>query len=187
VERVLLEGGEALDVDFVVIGVGVVPNDELAAGAGLAVDNGIVVDEHGRTEDPNIFAAGDCTSHPSALYSRRVRLESVHNAMAQAKVVAANLCGNTTAYDEVPWFWSDQYDVKLQIAGLSQGHDETVLRGDPQEGAFTVFYLKDGVVIAADTVNGMRDHMACRVLVTKRARIPAGVLSDPEAVLKDLA
>jgi 3-phenylpropionate/trans-cinnamate dioxygenase ferredoxin reductase subunit len=187
VERVLLEGGEALDVDFVVIGVGVVPNDELAAAAGLAVDNGIVVDEHGRTEDPNIFAAGDCTSHPSALYSRRVRLESVHNAMAQAKVVAANLCGNTTAYDEVPWFWSDQYDVKLQIAGLSQGHDETVLRGDPQEGAFTVFYLKDGVVIAADTVNGMRDHMACRVLVTKRARIPAGVLSDPEAVLKDLA
>jgi len=187
VERVMLEVGEALEVDFVVIGVGVVPNDELAAEAGLAVDNGIVVDEYGRTEDPNVFAAGDCTSHPSALYSRRVRLESVHNAMAQAKVVAANLCGNTTAYDEVPWFWSDQYDVKLQIAGLSQGHDETVLRGDPKAGAFTVFYLKDGVVIAADTVNGMRDHMACRALVTKRARIPADVLSDPESVLKDLA
>ena len=187
VERLMLEVGEALEVDFVVIGVGVVPNDELAAEAGLAVDNGIVVDEYGRTEDPNVFAAGDCTSHPSALYSRRVRLESVHNAMAQAKVVAANLCGNTTAYDEVPWFWSDQYDVKLQIAGLSQGHDETVLRGDPKAGAFTVFYLKDGVVIAADTVNGMRDHMACRALVTKRARIPADVLSDPESVLKDLA
>ena len=187
VERVMLEVGEALEVDFVVIGVGVVPNDELAAEAGLAVDNGIVVDEYGRTEDPNVFAAGDCTSHPSALYSRRVRLESVHNAMAQAKVVAANLCGNTTAYDEVPWFWSDQYDVKLQIAGLSQGHDETVLRGDPKAGAFTVFYLKDGVVIAADTVNGMRDRMACRALVTKRARVPAEVLSDPESVLKDLA
>ena len=187
VERLMLEVGEALEVDFVVIGVGVVPNDELAAEAGLAVDNGIVVDEYGRTEDPNVFAAGDCTSHPSALYSRRVRLESVHNAMAQAKVVAANLCGNTSAYDEAPWFWSDQYDVKLQIAGLSQGHDETVLRGDPKAGAFTVFYLKDGVVIAADTVNGMRDHMACRALVTKRARIPADVLSDPESVLKDLA
>jgi 3-phenylpropionate/trans-cinnamate dioxygenase ferredoxin reductase subunit len=187
IERVMLEGGETLEADFVVIGIGVVPNEELAAEAGLAVDNGIIVDEFGRTEDSNIYAAGDCTSHPSALYSRRVRLESVHNAMAQAKVVAANLCGNTTAYDEVPWFWSDQYDVKLQIAGLSQGHDETVLRGDPEEGAFTVFYLKDGVVIAADTVNGMRDHMACRALVTKRARIPANVLSDPESVLKDLA
>ena len=186
-ERIMLEGGEALEADFVVIGVGVVPNEELAAEAGLAVDNGIIVDEFGRTEDSNIYAAGDCTSHPSALYSRRVRLESVHNAMAQAKVVAANLCGNTTAYDEVPWFWSDQYDVKLQIAGLSQGHDETVVRGNPEEGAFTVFYLKDGVVIAADTVNGMRDHMACRTLVTQRARIPADVLSDPESVLKDLA
>lgn len=187
VERVMLEGGEALEVDFVVIGVGVVPNDELAAEAGLATDNGIVVDEYGRTKDPSIFAAGDCTSHPSALYSRRVRLESVHNAMSQAKVVAANLCGKSTIYDEVPWFWSDQYDAKLQIAGLSQGHDETVLRGDPKEGAFTVFYLKDGAVIAADTVNGMRDHMVCRALVTKRARVPAEVLSDPESVLKDLA
>ena len=86
-----------------------------------------------------------------------------------------------------PWFWSDQYDAKLQIAGLSQGHDETVLRGNPKEGAFTVFYLKDGAVIAADTVNGMRDHMVCRALVTKRARVPAEVLSDPESVLKDLA
>lgn len=186
VERVLLEGGETLEADLVVIGVGVVPNDELAAAAGLATDDGIVVDEHGRTEDPNIFAAGDCTSHPSALYSRRVRLESVHNAMSQAKVVAANLCGKPTVYDEVPWFWSDQYDAKLQIAGLSQGHDETVVRGDPKDGAFTVFYLKDGVLIAADTINGMRDHMACRGLVTRRARIPAEALSDPDAELKEL-
>jgi 3-phenylpropionate/trans-cinnamate dioxygenase ferredoxin reductase subunit len=186
VERVNLEGGNSLDVDFVVIGVGVVPNVELAADAGLATDNGIVVDEFGETEDPCIYAAGDCTSHPSALYSRRVRLESVHNAMAQAKVVAANLCAKRTPYAEVPWFWSDQYDVKLQIAGLSQGYDQSVLRGDPDEGAFTVFYLKDGVLIAADTVNGMRDHMACRTLVTSQARISAEALSDPSTNLKDL-
>lgn len=186
VQRVLVEGGDALDVDFVVIGVGVVPNVELAAEAGLATDDGIVVDEFGRTDDPHIYAAGDCTRHPSMLYSRRVRLESVHNAMAQAKVVAANLCGKDTAYDEVPWFWSDQYDVKLQIAGLSEGYDETVIRGDPGGGAFTVFYLKDGVVIAADTVNGMRDHMACRTLITKRAQISPEALADTGTELKDL-
>ena len=186
VERVLLEGGDALETDLVVVGVGVVPNDELAADAGLATDDGIVVDEFGRTEDPDIYAAGDCTRHPSALYGRSVRLESVHNAMAQAKVVAANLCGKQTVYDEVPWFWSDQYDVKLQIAGLSQGHDEIVIRGRPDAGAFTVFYLADGVVIAADTVNGMRDHMACRALVTRRARVPREDLADTGIELKDL-
>ena len=187
VERVELEGGDTLDVDFVVIGVGIVPNVELAAEAGLATENGIVVDEFGATEDPRIFAAGDCTSHPSALYSRRVRLESVHNAMAQAKCVASNLCGGRVAYDEVPWFWSDQYDVKLQIAGLSQGFDATVLRGEPERGDFTLFYQKDGVLIAADTVNGMRDHMVCRTLVTKRARIDPEVLSDPGKELKEFA
>lgn len=186
VERVRLEDGNALDTDFVVIGVGVVPNDELAAQAGLATDNGILVNEFGQTQDADIYAAGDCTNHPSTLYARRVRLESVHNAMAQAKIVAANLCGKRAAYDEVPWFWSDQFDVKLQIAGLSQGFDQTVIRGDPQAGSFTVFYLKDGVLIAADSVNAMRDHLACRTLVAKRARIPVELLSDPGVALKDL-
>lgn len=187
VERVELEGGDTLDADFVVIGVGVVPNVELAAEAGLATDDGILVNEFGETEDASIYAAGDCTNHPSALYARRVRLESVHNAMAQAKVVAANLCGKRTAYDEVPWFWSDQFDVKLQIAGLSQGFDDTVVRGDPASRSFTVFYLKEGVLIAADSVNAMRDHLACRALIAKRARIPAETLADSGVALKDLA
>lgn len=186
VQRVVLEGGEAIDVDRVTIGIGVVPNVELAVAAGLAAANGIVVDEHGRTEDPDIYAAGDCSNHPSSLYGRRVRLESVHNAMAQAKVVAANLCGKTSVYDEVPWFWSDQYDTKLQIAGLSEGFDETVVRGDIDSGSFTVFYLEDGVVIAADTVNSMPDHMACRTLVAKKARIAADVLADASVALKGL-
>ena len=187
VERVVLEGGAVVDVDLVTIGIGVEPNVELALECGLAAADGIEVDEFGRTGDADIYAAGDCSNHPSALYGRRVRLESVHNAMAQAKVVAANLCGNQTAYDEVPWFWSDQYDVKLQIAGLSEGFDETVVRGDPRTASFTVFYLADGAIIAADTVNAMRDHLACRALVTKRARVAAEVLADTAVELKSLA
>jgi len=186
VERVILEGDGSVDVDLVTIGIGVEPNVELAVECGLAAADGIEVDAYGRTEDADIYAAGDCSNHPSALYGRRVRLESVHNAMAQAKVVAANLCAKATRYDEVPWFWSDQFDAKLQIAGLSEGFDETVLRGDPGAGSFTVFYLEDGVIIAADTVNAMRDHMVCRTLVTKKARIPAEVLADTTVELKSL-
>ncbi len=186
VARINLEGGDTLDADSVVIGVGVVPNVELAAEAGLATGDGILVDEFGQTEDENIYSAGDCTNHPSALYARRMRLESVHNAMAQAKVVAANLCGKRTVYDEVPWFWSDQFDIKLQIAGISQGFDETVIRGDPESRSFTVFYMKDGVLIAADSINAMRDHLACRALVEKRARIPVEALADSSVALKDL-
>ena len=186
VERVVLEDVDALETDLVIVGIGVVPNVELAVDSGLAAADGIVVDEFGRTEDADVYAAGDCSNHPSRLYGRRVRLESVHNAMAQAKVVAANLCGKATAYDEVPWFWSDQYDAKLQIAGLSQGHDESVVRGDPESGSFSVFYLDGGTIIAADTVNAMRDHLVCRTLVTNKARIPADVLRDSGVELKSL-
>ena len=107
--------------------------------------------------------------------------------MAQAKVVAANLCGKETHYSEVPWFWSDQYDLKLQIAGLSQGHDETVLRGDPSTRSFTLFYLRDGVLIAADSVSAMPDHMACRALITRRRQVEPAILADLDIVLKELA
>lgn len=110
--------GRTVAADLVVIGVGAQPNDGLAAEAGLAVDDGIVVDAFGRTSDPAIFAAGDVTNHPSPLYGRRVRLESVHNAMEQAKTVARTIAGDPQPYADVPWFWSDQYDLKLQIAGL---------------------------------------------------------------------
>src|SRR5690606_25279238 len=117
--------GEArVPADLVIVGIGIEPNVELAAAAGLACDNGIVVDEYTRTEDPHIHAAGDCTNHPNALLGVRMRLESVQNAVDQARAAAANLCGKARPYAELPWFWSNQYDLRLQIAGLSQGHDQ---------------------------------------------------------------
>ena len=187
VDAVRCEDGSSIEADVVVVGVGITPRVELAQAAGLAVDNGIVVDAFGATADEYVWAAGDCTSHPSALYDRHVRLESVHNAMTQAKVVAGNLCGKHAAYDEPPWFWSDQFDVKLQIVGLAQGSNQQVVRGDPGAGAFTVFHLADGVVRAADTVNGMRDHLVCRKLVGNRSRVPAERLEDEAVPLKDIA
>lgn len=183
VTGVELASGESVNADVVVIGIGVVPNQELAAEAGLEVDDGIVVDDRGLTSDPAIYAAGDCTRHPSALYGRTLRLESVHNAMTQARVVAANIAGKDAHYDEAPWFWSDQYDVKLQIVGIADGHDETVLRGDSQTGPFTLFYLRGGKVVAADTVNDMKTHLACRKLVGALAQADPQALADLEQPL----
>lgn len=165
--------------DLVVIGVGIEPNVELAAQAGLACDNGIVVDEYTRTADPNIHAAGDCTNHPNPLLGVRLRLESVQNAVDQARVAAANLCGKERAYAELPWFWSNQYDVRLQIAGLSQGHDEAIVRGSPAERSFSVMYSKGGRLIAVDTVNAPRDHLAFRKLLAGGADLDARRFADP--------
>jgi 3-phenylpropionate/trans-cinnamate dioxygenase ferredoxin reductase subunit len=114
-------GRQSIPADLVIVGIGIAPNTEIAASAGLEVDNGIVVDTHCRTTDDNIYAVGDCTSHPNSIYRRRIRLESVHNALEQAKTAAANICGETAEYSQVPWFWSDQYDLKLQIAGRRGG------------------------------------------------------------------
>lgn len=187
VARVRCTDGALIEADFVVVGIGIGANDALAAEAGLETDDGVVVDEYGATSQPGVWAAGDCTSHPSPLYGRRVRLESVHNAMSQAKSVAANVCGKETPYDEAPWFWSDQYDAKLQIVGLAPGADERVVRGEPAGGAFTVFHLCEGTVVAAETVNGMREHLACRKLVGARARPPREALADPAVALGGLA
>ena len=155
---------------MVIIGVGIVPNVELAAAAGLPTDNGILVDEFGRTSDPGIVAAGDCTNHPSLIYGRRVRLESVQNAMSQARVAAAALAGKPKPYTDVPTFWSEQYDLRLQIVGLSQDYDDIVVRGDPAERAFALFYLKEGILVAVDTINKPTEFMHCRRLVGDRAR-----------------
>src|SRR5690606_17019903 len=132
------------------VGIGVEPNVELAEAAGLPCDNGIIVDVDARTPDPRIAAAGDCTSHPHPLATGRVRLESVQNAIEQAKAAAANFAGQPHAYTEVPWFWSDQYDLKLQIAGLAHGHDAHAVRGDPDKKSFAVYYLRDGRLIAVE-------------------------------------
>jgi len=171
--------------NLVVVGIGVLPTDELAQSAGLACDNGVIVDEYCRTSDPAIFAIGDCSNHPSAHYGRRIRLESVDNAFEQANTVAANITGTPTQHDRVPWFWSDQYHHKLLIVGLADGHDRAILRGDPANHSFSVCYLRDGEFIAIDTVNMAKDQMAARKLIASRMRPDVTKLSDISIALKD--
>jgi 3-phenylpropionate/trans-cinnamate dioxygenase ferredoxin reductase subunit len=186
VKSVTTSDGEDIPADLVVIGVGIVPNTQLAADAGLSVDNGIVVDDHCRTEDPDILAVGDCTIHPNGIYGRQLRLESVHNALEQAKTAAANICGKDTAYSQVPWFWSDQYDLKLQIAGLSEGYDDVAIRGNPAERSFSCLYLKDGCLIACDAINAPRDFVQSKQLIADQASIAVEKLANPDVALKDM-
>jgi 3-phenylpropionate/trans-cinnamate dioxygenase ferredoxin reductase subunit len=181
VEAVSCIGGETFAADLVVIGVGVKPASELAVAAGIAEDNGIVVNGKCETSVQNIYAAGDCTSHPSSLYNRYLRLESVQNANDQARVAAATICGKDKEYDAVPWFWSDQYDIKLQMVGLSQDFDKVVIRGDATDAhgeGFALFYFKDGTLISADCVSRPKEFMAAKQLVQRRSRIDPAVLMD---------
>jgi 3-phenylpropionate/trans-cinnamate dioxygenase ferredoxin reductase subunit len=174
--------------DTVLIGVGIVPNAELAVEAGLAVDNGIVVDEHARTSDPAIYAVGDCCNLPCAFASNgRVRLESVQNAIDQAKHAAAAMCGKPKAYKEVPWFWSDQYDLKLQIAGLAAAGDRTVVRGNPADRSFAVFHLRQGAIAAVEAVNAAPEYMMGRRLIAARAQVAPERLADKTIPMKDMA
>ncbi|MCE5292233.1 MAG: FAD-dependent oxidoreductase [Nocardiaceae bacterium] len=168
VQEVVLAGGESLPADVVIVGVGVVPNTELASAAGLSVDNGIVIDDQACTSDRDIVAAGDCTSHTMARYGLRIRLESVPSAGEQAKIAAATICGKHSSIAALPWFWSDQYDLKLQIAGLNTGYDEVVVSGDPsQHREFSCFYFRAGELIAADCVNRPRDFMFAKRAIMK--------------------
>lgn len=185
VASVELADGRLLDTDLVVIGIGVEPNTELAESAGLEIADGIVVDNRCRTADPRIFAVGDCSRHPSAVYGRLIRLESVQNALEQARTAVTNATGGDEIYDAVPWFWSDQYDLKLQIAGLSEGHDEVVLRGDPGRRSFACAYLKNGVLIAVDAVNAPREFMQSKALIRNRSRPDMGRLEDAAIALED--
>jgi 3-phenylpropionate/trans-cinnamate dioxygenase ferredoxin reductase subunit len=178
--------GEIIPTDLVIVGIGIVANTELAANAGLAIDNGIVVDDHCRTSDPRIYAIGDCTSHPNAIYGRSLRLESVHNALEQARTAAANICGEDVAYSDVPWFWSDQYDLKLQIAGVSDSYDETVIRGDTHARSFSCVYLLDGRVIAVDAINAPRDFVQAKALIAGGTRPSPDRLADSTVMLKNL-
>ncbi|MDH3621921.1 MAG: FAD-dependent oxidoreductase [Gammaproteobacteria bacterium] len=187
VKYVTTSEGEDIPADLVVIGVGILPNTELAADAGLTVDDGISVDDHCRTDDPDIFAVGDCTTHPNAIYDRQLRLESVHNAVEQAKTAAANICGKDSAYSQVPWFWSDQYDLKLQIAGLSEGYDDVVIRGNPAERAFSCLYLRNGRLIACDAINAPRDFVQSKQLIADQVDIDVEKLADPGVALKELS
>jgi len=186
VKSVTTSDGEKIRADLVVIGVGIQPNTEVPTAAKLDVDNGIIVDDHCQTSDPDIYAVGDCTSHPNAIYGRRLRLESVHNALEQAKTAAANICGGDVAYSQVPWFWSDQYDLKLQIAGLSEGHDDVVIRGNPAERSFSCLYLAEGRLIAVDAINAPRDFVQSKQLIADGVVIDAKKLADVETALKDM-
>jgi 3-phenylpropionate/trans-cinnamate dioxygenase ferredoxin reductase subunit len=185
VRAVLSEDGVEHPADMVIVAVGVTPVQELAGAAGLACDNGILVDEQCRTADPVIYAAGDCANHPSLRYGRRLRLESVDNAFEQGTSVALNLTGAAVQHDKLPWFWSDQYDLKLIIVGVSSGYDQAIVRGDPASRSFSVGYLRDGELIALDSVNQARDQMAARKLIAARVRPDVAKLADPAIALKD--
>lgn len=179
--------GQEYAADIVIVGVGVIPNTELASEAGIKIDNGIAVDEFAQTNDPDIVAAGDCTFHPNALLGRSLRLESVPNATDQAKTAAASLCGNQRPYASLPWFWSDQFDLKLQIAGVNHDYDQVVLRGDSSVSrSMAAFYLKNNKVIAVDCINRAPEFAVIKKALSKGLAIRVDDLSDESIKPKDL-
>lgn len=187
VHAVELSDGTWIPADCVIVGIGVVPRTKLARQLELHCEGGIVVDRYARTSNPTVVAAGDCTVQPHPLTgSGRVRLESVQNAVSQAKTAAATLAGRSEPNDAVPWFWSDQYNLKLQIAGLSAGHDRYVVRGSIEEESFSVLYYQGDVLLAVDAVNAPADYMAVRKALTQRSTIPAGPAGDSAVALRDV-
>jgi 3-phenylpropionate/trans-cinnamate dioxygenase ferredoxin reductase subunit len=178
----VLCGDDSVDADLVIIGVGIVPNIEIAENAGIDCDNGILVDDHGQTSNPDIYAAGDCTNHPNRLLGRRLRLESVPNAIEQARVACINLLGGDLEYASIPWFWSDQYELKLQMVGFSSDGEESVVRGDKSTNSFAVFHLKGGCVVAVDAVNSSKAFMLGKRLYGKS--VDAALLADESIELK---
>lgn len=190
-----LGNGDTLEFDCAVVGIGVLPNSELAESAGIECENGILVDEFCRSSDQDIYAVGDCSNHHNYIYDRMLRLESVPNAMGQAKTAALSICGENTRYDEVPWFWSDQYDVKLQTAGLCQGYDQIVVRGQGSDGKplsddgdtkpkFAAFYLQEGRLLAVDAINSPAEFMISKKLITARAQPDPSKLADASIPIK---
>ena len=178
-----LADGTTLDVDFVIVGVGIAPGTGLAETAGVALDNGIKTDAEGRTSVDGIWAAGDCASFPYK--ETRIRLESVPNAIDQAEVIAQNIMGAGKTYVATPWFWSDQYDIKLQIAGLNSGYDNVVTR-DMGDAGISFWYYQGETLLAVDAANAPRDYMVAKRLIEAGKSPSADVVSDPVTVLKDL-
>jgi 3-phenylpropionate/trans-cinnamate dioxygenase ferredoxin reductase component len=179
-----LSDGTVIDADCVIVGIGVVANDQIADAAGLNVKNGIVVDEFGRTSDPAIFAAGDCASVP--FQDGRIRFESVQNAVDQAEAVAAVIAGVGTPYRPKPWFWSDQYDVKLQIAGFNLGYDRTLLRPGGREGTYSIWYFKEGAFVSVDAINDAAAYVIGRKMLELGINPDPAALADPSGDLKQL-
>ena len=193
-ERAVLGDGRVIDASLAIVGIGVVPNAELAEAAGLDVDNGIVVDEFARTSDPDIFAAGDVANHFNPRFARRVRLESGENAQNQGIAAAKAMLDGSQPYADVPWFWSDQYDVNIQLIGLPQDWDETATRGNPGgdpagkpgENPFVTFYLKDGRIDGAVAMNNGRDLRMAKRLMEKEIQVSAADLANPDIKLQAL-
>ena len=187
VESVTLSTGEVLPCDALLIGIGILPNIEIAKSAGIKCEDGILVDETGRTNLQHIYAAGDCAKRLIQPYGRMGRLESVHNAIEQGKQVAAAILGKPAPKLDCPWFWSDQYNIKLQIAGLSTDYDNFVIRGDENSEKFSVFYFKNDVLIAADAINSPQEFMTAKRLITAQAKVPPNWLADSDHSLKEIA
>jgi 3-phenylpropionate/trans-cinnamate dioxygenase ferredoxin reductase component len=181
-----LPGGEIIDCTLAIIGIGVIPNIEIAEAAGLNIDNGVVVDAQGRTSDPDIFAAGDLTNHPNALLGRRIRLESWENAQNQARVAAKAMADKGEDYAEIPWFWSDQFDANIQMIGLPQSWEQLATRGDPASGEFITFYLKDGKIDGAISINNPRDVRFAKRLMQAGKQVSAEDLANPDIKLQAL-
>ena len=187
VRRVVCSNGRALDADAVIVGIGIIPNAELAEEAGLEVDNGIVVDVFGQTSDADIHAAGDVANHPNPILGHRVRLESWQNAQNQGVNVARNMCGVRAPYAEVPWFWSDQFDINLQMAGAPESWDRLVWRGDPASNRFIVFYMAGDVVVAVNAFNLGREVRIAKFLIERKTPVADADLADEGIKLRDLA
>ncbi len=184
VKKAVLSNGQTLDVDFVIAGVGIRPNVSLAETSGLILENGIRTDAFGKTSDPHIWAAGDCASFPMG--DARVRLESVPNAIAQAETIAKNITGLEEVYQHNPWFWSDQYNVKLQIAGLNTGYNAVVTRAGDKPNSVSHWYYHDEALLAVDAMNSPRDYMIGKRLIEAGKSPAPALISAPETVLKSL-
>ena len=186
VSGVRIAGAAVLQCDAVLVGIGAVPNDDLARDAGLACENGVIVDGQARTSDPDIFAIGDMTQRPMPLYGRSVRLESVPNALEQARQAAAAICGTAEPKSETPWFWSDQYDLKLQIAGIPFEVDQIVVRGDPATRKFAVFHLSQNRVQAVEAINAPPEFIVGRQWLASRREIDVLRLADVSIPMKEV-
>ncbi len=188
IASVRLAGGERVEADLVIVGVGIAAAVEPLERAGAVCGNGVHVDAHCRTSLPDIYAIGDCAAHENRFAGgARIRLESVQNAHDQAAAAVKHILGTPEPYDAIPWFWSNQYDLRLQTVGISTGHDQRVVRGSPEERSFSVVYLRDGRVAALDCVNGTRDYVQGRKLILGEAQVDPARLADPATPLKELA
>jgi 3-phenylpropionate/trans-cinnamate dioxygenase ferredoxin reductase subunit len=185
VTGVMTQNSKYYAAQMVIVGIGVLPNDMLARDAGILCTNGIDVDSYCRSSHKDIFALGDCGNFTSLLYERKLRIESVPNTNAQAAALAKTLCNSPTEHVQLPWFWSNQYNLKLKMAGITEGYDETVIRGDIEQHSFTVFYLRNKRLIAAHSINRPADFMGAKRLIAEKAQPCVKHLAEPSYAIKD--